>query len=736
MKKRLFIVFLCLAFLALLAGGAWAAEYCVDPGGGGTHTDPHWALLAAQSNGEDDIIKVVQGTYNSTGSNYFYYYSSEGHSVDLRGGYTAGCASRVVAPANTILDAKGSSTVLFFQNGSGGNISVDGFTIQNGISASSGGGIFARSHSDSGAPVDITITNNIITGNSAAATCQGGGVYAMSYADSSSPGGSVTLTNNTVTGNTADYDGGGAYAGSFSTSGTGGTVTLTNNTITGNTTTHSNGHGGGVYATSYSGSAAAGTVSLTGNTITGNTGGGDGGGVGAWISGSSGGGTITITSNTVTGNTTTHSNGHGGGVYAYAQEGSGSGTAGDVILTNNIIAGNNAPGTVAYGGGVEAMSYSTSGTKGDVTATNNTIVGNSSGHYGGGAVFDGNTGRVYNNIIRGNTATTTAGDIYLASLATADGYNNDYHEINGTWTNSNGNIDADPVFVGTGDYHLQRTSPCVDTGINTAPSLPATDFDGDPRIIGSAPDIGADEYVPSGYVILHRDGALWSSATGWLLTTPPYYPGTAYAKAFKLWENGIYLILHKDGAYFLGLGGLGLWNTNAPPYYPGTAWAVDILPGVILHKDGALWYSDTGWVLTAPPYYPGTAYAKDLEVRSDNSYVILHKDGAIYDSASGWVVTAPPYYPGTSWAVDMKLEEGGYKILHRDGAVYDSVSGWITTTPPYYPGTAYAKALELVVDRYVILHKDGAIYNSATGWLTTAPPYYPGTDYAEDLELQ
>jgi hypothetical protein len=29
--------------------------------------------------------------------------------------------------------------------------------------------------------------------------------------------------------------------------------------------------------------------------------------------------------------------------------------------------------------------------------------------------------------------------------------------------------------------------------------------------------------------ILHRDGAIWSSATGWTLTTPPYYPYTNYA---------------------------------------------------------------------------------------------------------------------------------------------------------------------------------------------------------------
>ena len=28
----------------------------------------------------------------------------------------------------------------------------------------------------------------------------------------------------------------------------------------------------------------------------------------------------------------------------------------------------------------------------------------------------------------------------------------------------NGNIDADPMFIATGDYHLQAGSPCIDAG--------------------------------------------------------------------------------------------------------------------------------------------------------------------------------------------------------------------------------------------------------------------------------
>ena len=51
-------------------------------------------------------------------------------------------------------------------------------------------------------------------------------------------------------------------------------------------------------------------------------------------------------------------------------------------------------------------------------------------------------------------------------------------------TSTGGNIFTNPLFVNSaaGDYHLSPGSPSIDTGDNTAPNLPATDLDGNPRL--------------------------------------------------------------------------------------------------------------------------------------------------------------------------------------------------------------------------------------------------------------
>ncbi len=61
-----------------------------------------------------------------------------------------------------------------------------------------------------------------------------------------------------------------------------------------------------------------------------------------------------------------------------------------------------------------------------------------------------------------------------------------------------GNQSADPLLANPAgeDFHQLAGSPTIDAGA-TDPQLGGLDYDGDARVIGGAPDIGADEFVPA-----------------------------------------------------------------------------------------------------------------------------------------------------------------------------------------------------------------------------------------------
>jgi len=448
MRRVLVTAILVMVYLFFLAILSWGAVFCVS-----TPAELQAALTASETNLEDDIIKVIQGTYNGN----FTYNSNKGHSITLLGGYTSGCASRETNPSNTILDGGGSDRVLYFKNSDGGNIYIEGFTIQNGITVNNGGGVYASAFSLFDPIPYITINNNIIAGNQGN---NGGGVYASASSDSGTSGG-VAITNNAITINTASNKGGGIYASLYSLIASMGDIIIANNIIIGNNASYNGQAGGGVYASS----------STSG------------------------------------------------------------GTASDITIVNNIVVGNIATGS-GEGGGIYASSYGSMGLAGDIAITNNTIsvnTANSGGGLGLNKVAD-NSIDVYNNIIWGNMALTGI-DIFLDGTGVANGYNNDYSNMSGSWTNSGNNINENPQFIGSSNYHLQSDSPCIDVGINSAPELPDTDFEGDPRIIDgdnnsvAIVDMGADEYDPTVDLLGTWDGSgVWcrNSVTGsWVKMASP-----------------------------------------------------------------------------------------------------------------------------------------------------------------------------------------------------------------------
>jgi hypothetical protein len=502
--------------LLVFSNTAKADTFCVS-----TSAELQNALTTAASNSQDDAIQVVQGTYYGS----FVYASTEPYDITIEGGYVAGCASRVVDAANTVLDAESSGSVLVLSApGVAANFVVEGLTIQNGMAVDNprGGGIFVSTAEGS-----ISLSNNIISDNTSAD--RGGGVF-VEYT------GIVTMSRNVINNNVAS-SGGGVCIWEPKTS-----VTLDENEVG-----HNEGRGilldhmyaeslniinneihnnsGGVHISNIS------TVStdsshqgwdISRNTIRNNTGKVERGG-GIYIRNQVPAHiviTIIMTDNLLNENSAGWSaadllldatliasnnrilNNNCAGINVRAARG--------ILMTNNIVVGNASSSSaegVPLAGGATIAGFR------DGTFVNNTICHNYSSIIAGGVhiylYHQSDIARIYNNIILENTGLEGA-DLYLNNDGNQDYlpsivemFNNNFDQsAAGTYiqipfvidpTNLN---NVDPLFVDSahGDYHLQATSPCVDAGTNCAPELPVRDMDSQPRVMDRVVDIGAYEF--------------------------------------------------------------------------------------------------------------------------------------------------------------------------------------------------------------------------------------------------
>ncbi len=194
-----------------------------------------------------------------------------------------------------------------------------------------------------------------------------------------------------------------------------------------------------------------------------------------------------ITNCTISSNNATNYN--GGGIYCKSLS--------SPIITNCFISNNLANG---FGGGIACDSSSPQ-------IINCTISNNLPVYNGGGIDCDSSSPTVVNSVLWDDNPQ----EIYLRN---GGSITITYSDIKGSWTGT-GNINTDPLFAGSGDYHLTANSPCINTGTNAG--APASDIDGDTRPQGIGYDMGADEYKgtssPAHIIISPINGTVGSIVT-------------------------------------------------------------------------------------------------------------------------------------------------------------------------------------------------------------------------------
>jgi hypothetical protein len=402
-------------------------------------------------------------------------------------------------------------------------------------SSSGGGGIYMT-----GMTHDISMTDTSISNNTS--TARGAGINLTTTAAITFSLTDCNVDNNTVT-NTASYNGGGLYISSASI-----TATITGGSISGNTA----GNGGGIVLAGGLDTTISGTV-IAGNTAATGTGGG------ITISGNSATSdysTLNISKSYIRGNrATTYGGGFNNGGWA------------DTTMTNCMVTGNLNEGNIyCDGGGI----YNS----GTLSVLNSTVVGNYTTRYGGG-LFGGGT--VGNSIIWGNSS---GGSLSYYNIYGSPSVS--YSDIGPsqiTYEGSNGNINLPPQFADlqqassgnpttAGNFHIQGSSPCVDSG-NNADAPAGADIDGDTRIINGIVDMGADETLGPNATTIGEATVSVAGDTS-INVSMSYYDdangSNTYTVDYKLssdstWTNWVTGAVHATNPYTTTITGLAVGAT-------------------------------------------------------------------------------------------------------------------------------------------------------------------------------
>ncbi len=463
--------------IAVLLSSARAGNFTVN-----NLTQFQNALNTAASNGENDTIIVLAGTYNVNPT--LTYSTTENYFILIRG------------TGSPVLDGGSSRQVMQLASTSGNaDITVEGLVIQHGR-ANYGGGLNAATQG-----ADISLRSCSINDNTANFVAGGVNLFSNTgnirvtdciFRRNSSPnisgypygtagglfiqtdgaGTTITVTGSTFEQNTAERDAAGAMLyplGSNSTviaefntfnnnsakefgggcwiRGPGGntTVRFRNNTLTGNSSSVA-GSGGGTYI-----QITSGTINVYDNLHNGNHSAWQGGGL--WIE--HGGGTINILRNRFTNNSSVEP---GGGANVFLDNGT-------LRLSHNIF---NLNRTNGPGGGLNLST-----TTGRANIFNNSFYLNTAADGGDVNLYFDNSSSscyFYNNILYNSSLPALS---YSGQQTVIARYSDIQGGIGQPWFGT-GCIDKFPFFADTasGDFHLQdsihcsdqRYSPCIDAG--------------------------------------------------------------------------------------------------------------------------------------------------------------------------------------------------------------------------------------------------------------------------------
>ncbi|MDH3628533.1 MAG: hypothetical protein OES25_12885 [Acidobacteriota bacterium] len=446
-----------LASLPTTAATLYVATTGDDMTADGTLGLPYLTIQAAYDDALDnDTIRVMPGTYIEC----IFASVITQRSINLE------AEDWFVNQDNTTTIIDGTAQCFFpfsVVNIGGFNSRVEGFTITGG----GAGGIFTIG--------TVTITNNMITGNTSTAgagiyanpaTCyygdtltqiidntvvnnsvavqageelsgRGGGIFVRAQSEPFISGSlgcvggapTVIIDNNTVTDNTATLDGGGIYAFTNTTTDLATAVTVTGNLISGNTAGlgATDGAGGGIFVTTFGYYGENFTVSN--NNVAGNFG-TEGAGISARIDSlDSADHNVAVNDNNITGNSA-EADGGGLDLFLYAQDLMAVANV-DIEAIGNTVSGNDAAGSNAGGGGVLAtfQSIRSNAPSMRLAIGDNRIIGNTANVIGGGASLfasaeaDDESLPVADGIVRPATATIDfIGNLVAGNTATQPGF--------------------------------------------------------------------------------------------------------------------------------------------------------------------------------------------------------------------------------------------------------------------------------------------------------------------------